>query len=166
MRAAVAARVPVDSREAASQRRFLAELDRLTRPFDENADPVHVTASAIVTGPRGVVLHMHKRLGLWLQPGGHIDVGESPSDAALREVLEETGLRGEHASTPPVVAHVDVHPGPKGHTHLDLRYVVWADGDPRPGADESADVRWFAWDRAIAVADAGLVGALRALQPS
>lgn len=165
VRTAVAARVPVDEREALSRQRLLAELDRLPRPCDEHADPVHVTASAIVVGPRGVLLHLHKRLGLWLQPGGHIDAGESPAEAALREVLEETGLRGMHATTPPAIAHVDVHPGPKGHTHLDLRYVIRADGDPNPGADESADVRWFDWDEAIAIADAGLVGALRALRP-
>ena len=126
---------------------------------------MHVNASDIVVGTGGVLLHLHKRLGLWLQPGGHIDAGESPPDAALREVFEETGLRGVHATTPPTIAHVDVHPGPKGHTHLDLRYLIRADGDPRPGVDESPDARWFDWDGAIAVADAGLVGALLALRP-
>ena len=75
IRRAVRGRVPVDPREAASIVRFLAELDRLAAPLDEAADPVHVTASAIVVGPRGVVLHRHKRLGLWLQPGGHVEAG-------------------------------------------------------------------------------------------
>jgi 8-oxo-dGTP pyrophosphatase MutT (NUDIX family) len=165
LRDEVAARTPVDAREADSQHRFLAELGRLSDPFDEHADPVHVTASAIVVGPDGVLLHRHKRLGLWLQPGGHIDAGETPADAALREVLEETGLHGRHTAEPPVVAHVDVHPGPKGHTHLDLRYLIEADGEPCPGEDESEDVRWFSWEDAIAIADDGLSGALRSLRP-
>ena len=39
--------------------------------------PTHVTASGIVVGRRGTVLHRHKRLGIWMQPGGHIDAGES-----------------------------------------------------------------------------------------
>ena len=72
--------------------RFLTLFDTLDQPFDEDASPIHVTGSAIVTGERGVVLHLHKRLGIWLQPGGHIDSGETPWQAALHETREETGL--------------------------------------------------------------------------
>jgi 8-oxo-dGTP pyrophosphatase MutT (NUDIX family) len=157
-------RTPVDERERRSIERFRAEIPALARPLDEHADPRHLTASAIVVGPRGVVLHKHKRLGLWLQPGGHIDDGESPADAALRECVEETGLAAHHLRTS--IAHVDVHPGPKGHTHFDLRYLLEApDLDPAPPAGESQEVRWFAWDDAVALADDGLAGALRYLRP-
>ena len=83
---------PVDEREQASILRFLAELERLPRPFEEHADPVHVTGSAIVIGSRGVVLHRHKRLGIWLQPGGHIESNEQPWEAAVRETVEELSL--------------------------------------------------------------------------
>jgi 8-oxo-dGTP pyrophosphatase MutT (NUDIX family) len=166
--AAASARTPVDERERASIERLLAEVPRLERPYDEHADPVHVTASAIVVGPRGTVLHLHKRLGLWLQPGGHIEPGETPAEAALREAREETGLavRLVHDD----LAHVDVHPGPKGHTHLDVRFLLETteddDRDPTPPDGESPDCRWFAWDEAVEVADPGLVGALRALRPA
>lgn len=166
VRAELQARVPVDGREAVSIERFLAELDRLPEPFDEHADLVHVTGSAIVVGRRGVVLHRHKRLGLWLQPGGHLDPGEAPWDAAVREAAEETGLPVRHAHEPPRLVHVDVHEAAKGHVHLDLRYLVLAaDTDPAPGEGESPDVRWFDWDAAIALADPGLVGALLAQRP-
>ncbi|MEY2568326.1 MAG: hypothetical protein QOE35_2855 [Actinomycetota bacterium] len=161
LRALVESRAPVDERERESQRRFLAELDRLERPLDEHADPVHVTGSAVVIGPRGVLLHLHKRLGLWLQPGGHIDPGETPEQAALREVQEETGF----ACTDPQFVHVDVHAGGRGHTHLDLRYLLHADGDPTPAAGESQDVRWFGWTEAITMADPGLRGLLVHLRP-
>jgi 8-oxo-dGTP pyrophosphatase MutT (NUDIX family) len=157
----VASRTPVDEREAESVRLFLAELRRLERPFDEHADPVHVTGSAVVIGPRGVLLHLHKRLGLWLQPGGHIDQGETPEQAALREVREETGF----ACTDPQFVHVDVHPGGRGHTHLDVRYLLHADGEPSPAEGESQDVRWFGWDEAVAMADPGLRGLLVHLRP-
>lgn len=164
--AAVRARTPVDERERSSIELFEHHLPRLDRPYDEDADPVHVTASAIVTGPLGVVLHLHKRLGLWLQPGGHIEAGEEPAAGALREAEEETGLAVRHPSGGPRLVHVDVHPGPKGHTHLDVRFLLEADErPPAPAAGESPDVRWFAWDDAIAAADDGLRGALRHLRP-
>lgn len=165
LRAQLHGRTPVDTREASSIGRMLAQLDRLPAPFDQDADPVHVTASAIVTGPRGTVLHRHKRMKRWLQPGGHIEPGEEPADAALREAEEETGLMLSHPADGPHFVHVDVHYGGRGHTHLDLRYVLKGDGDPKPDEGESTDVRWFAWEEAIALADAGLVGALRALRP-
>jgi 8-oxo-dGTP pyrophosphatase MutT (NUDIX family) len=164
IRTEVLSRRPVDARERHSQAAFLSAFDTLPRPFDEDAAPTHVTASAIVVGERGVVLHRHKRLGIWLQPGGHIDDREFPADAAVREAREETGLPVALASGD--LVHVDVHPGPRGHTHLDLRYLVRAAPvDPAPPQGESQDVRWWTWADAIRIADPGLEGVLRALQP-
>jgi 8-oxo-dGTP pyrophosphatase MutT (NUDIX family) len=158
---------PIDAREATSKTLLLEGLG-MPRPFSEQADPTHVTASAIVVGPAGVLLHFHKKLRLWLQPGGHIEEGEAPWDAAQREVLEETGLRPELPDVasaprwhrPEAVFHVDVHPAGT-HTHLDLRYLLFASGTPAPPPGESQLVRWFSWDEALAAADAGLIGALR-----
>ncbi len=154
---------PRDARERAAKSRILAELDRLARPFDRHADPVHVTASAVVTGSRGTVLHLHRRLGRWLQPGGHVDPGESAPEAALRETVEETGLEVAHRGDRPFLLHVDVHPAADDHVHLDLRFLlVSPDHDPRPAPGESPDVRWFTWEEAEAIADDALVGALHA----
>jgi 8-oxo-dGTP pyrophosphatase MutT (NUDIX family)/GNAT superfamily N-acetyltransferase len=167
VRADVAGRRPVDARERDSIGGFIAELDRLAHPFDEHADRVHVTASTVVVGERGVVLLRHRHLGLWVQPGGHIDAGEAPWDGARREAVEETGLAlDEWGDDRPPLLHVDVHPGAKGHRHLDLRYLVHAPAlDPAPPQDESQEVAWFPWHQAVAMADAGLEGILRALQP-
>lgn len=155
----------VDDREVASIARFLATVPELAEPCAEGADIRHVTASAIVVCDEGdaVVLHLHKRLGIWLQPGGHIDHGERPADAALREATEETGLEVRHHGGEARFVHVDVHPGPRGHTHFDLRYLLRAPRrTPSPGAGESPEVAWFSWQEAEAIADAGLIGALRA----
>lgn len=165
VRAAVVARVPIDHRESESLERFVEAFDLLDQPFSQEADPVHVTGSAVVVGPRGVLLHRHKRLGIWLQPGGHVDPGETPWAAALREAREETGLDVRFVGSPELV-HVDVHPGPRGHTHLDLRYLV--DGghaDPSPPPGESQEIGWFDWPAAIEMADPGLRGALESLRP-
>lgn len=153
--------VPEDAREERSKQRFLAELDRLEAPCDREADPVHVTASAIVVGRRGSVLHVHRRLGRWLQPGGHVDSGEDPAQAAVRETREETGLAACHPPGGPELVHLDVHQA-SGHVHMDLRYLLVApDEEPAPGTGESPHVRWFPWEEAVAVADEALVGGLR-----
>jgi 8-oxo-dGTP pyrophosphatase MutT (NUDIX family) len=140
---------------------MVAELERLEHPFDEHGDPTHVTASAVVVGSRGVVLHRHRRLHRWMQPGGHIDPGETPAEAAIRECAEETGLEVSHPPTGAELIHVDVHAAAAGHVHLDLRYLLrGADADPLPGPDESQEVAWFAWEHAERMADEALVGAL------
>jgi 8-oxo-dGTP pyrophosphatase MutT (NUDIX family) len=152
---------PADQREREARARILDCLDTLPRPFDEDADPVHVTGSAVVVGRRGTVLHLHKRLHRWMQPGGHLDPREGPWAAALRESEEETGLVLRHPLDGPRLIHVDVHDAAKGHTHLDLRYLLLApDEDPSPPPGESPEARWYAWDDALAVADSALVGAL------
>ena len=120
-----------------------------------------MTGSGIVIGPRGLILHRHRRLGIWLQPGGHLEAGETPWAAALRESEEETGLQIRDLEPEPPIFHLDVHAGGRGHTHLDLRYLLLADGaDPAPPAAESQAVRWFAPAAALALADPGLRGAL------
>jgi ADP-ribose pyrophosphatase YjhB (NUDIX family) len=155
---------PADDRERASIAAFRDALHRLSRPFDEQADPTHVTSSAIVIGPEGVLLLRHKRLGIWVQPGGHLEPGEDLAGGARREAAEETGLELRHPPPGPRLVHVDVHPGGRGHTHLDLRWLLMAAGVPRPPAGESQQVAWFPWPAAVERADPGLVGALQELR--
>lgn len=154
---------PIDAREQDSIKQFLEVVPTLTDPCSQDADIRHVTVSAIVVSNNGdaVVLHLHKKLNIWLQPGGHIDNGEEITAAVLREAHEETGLPVRHERNGGVFVHLDVHPGPRGHTHFDLRYVVRAPKiAPTPGVNESPEVAWFSWDEAHAIADDGLAGAL------
>jgi 8-oxo-dGTP pyrophosphatase MutT (NUDIX family) len=161
VRRAVYEHLPIDEREAASRQRILEELDGLDHPFDRFAGLVHVTGSALVVGRRGLVMHLHRRLGRWMQPGGHLDPGEEPWNAAIRESEEETGIPTSHPPEGPMMVHVDVHPAAAGHVHLDLRYLVLgADRAPAPPPGESPDVRWCTWDEARAMADDALIGGI------
>lgn len=157
----------------------LDALASLLQPLSPGAGPTHVTASAVVVGDRGVILHHHRRLDRWLQPGGHIDPGEEPAEAARRETLEETGLEAAHPRGGPALLDVDVHalprpcrPWAEGRAtdgaagapdcvHVDLRYLLHADGRPCPRAGESPRVDWFTWSDALAAADDGLARSLR-----
>ena len=58
-------------------------------------------ATVFVAWDGRVLLHRHRKLGMWLPPGGHVEDGELPDEAAVREVWEEAGVRieliGDHA---------------------------------------------------------------------
>ncbi|MFI5036794.1 MAG: NUDIX hydrolase [Acidimicrobiales bacterium] len=154
---------PVDERESAS---IAATRERLTwpgDPYDEDQNAHHLTASAFIVSARGVILHRHRALGIWVQPGGHVDAGEGPAAAALRETKEETGLDAVHVdeSRP---YQVDVHPGPRGHTHYDVRYVLLASPEePTPAPGEASEVFWFDFASAIERCEPSLVPVLRRL---
>lgn len=150
---------PATPRERHAVARVLALLRWLPRPFDRDADPTHVTSSAIVLDAGGrLLLHRHRRLGIWIQPGGHVEDGEAPAATAVRETAEETGVVADHPGGIPRLLHVDVHEGPLAHVHLDLRYLLRAHGRREPS--EGGDVAWVAPEQAQAGADASLRAAL------
>lgn len=172
LRERVAFHVPADERERHSCQRLLLELAALPAPFDRDASSTHVTASAVVVGRRGVLLHRHRRLGRWMQPGGHVEPGEHPWEAARRETEEETGIRTRHPSAGPRLVQVDVHDASLGHVHLDLRYLMYpvpsaraGDDDLRPQEGESREIAWCPWGVAVDRVDAPLAALLRRLEP-
>jgi 8-oxo-dGTP pyrophosphatase MutT (NUDIX family) len=163
---------PADAAEAADLEAILRFAERHADPFDRRIVDGHLTGSALVVSSSGrrVLLVHHRKLGRWLQPGGHADPGEASGEAvALREAREETGIQ-DLALHPvaPRPLDVDVHaiparPGEPAHDHLDLRYLVLApdDAPSTRAVEESSDLRWFTWsDLAALDVDPGLRRAL------
>lgn len=121
----------------------------------------HFTVAAFVVWERKVLLHHHRKLGMWLPPGGHIERDELPDDAAVREVLEETGIevelvgeRREDVSDPVQLcrpAGVQLEDIGPGHQHIDLIYFARPAGSVEIQAGFSDDrVGWYGpgdWDR-------------------
>jgi 8-oxo-dGTP pyrophosphatase MutT (NUDIX family) len=159
------AREPADEKEHADRQAMLGFLDELPNPFSRDQPRAHFTASALVVDPprtRTALVH-HRKLGIWVQPGGHLD-SDDPSyeAAALREVREETGLAGTVEAPRPL--HLDVHtiPDPP-HLHLDIRLLVVADGDLIV-SDESHEVRWLDLADARSLGDASVARLIAALE--
>ena len=61
------------------------------------------TAAGVLIHKDKVLLVKHKKLGIWLNPGGHIEVGELPHQAAEREFFEETGVKVRAVHAPQVL---------------------------------------------------------------
>jgi len=78
-------------------------------PFSRSTTVGHITASGLVIQDEKVLLIFHPYIKRWLQPGGHIDDGELPVHAAIREVYEETGLVCVLNPKYTEVIDVDVH---------------------------------------------------------
>ena len=147
----LSAYVPADERE----REFVVRMQELVlqdAPFQRQSfAPGHFTASAFVLDPSrlSLLLILHKKLGLWLQPGGHVEPADDRAfTAARREVAEETGI-GELS---PLLAgeqifDVDIHRIPArreepAHEHFDVRFAFVAGSRALAENDEVADARW------------------------
>jgi len=130
---------PADAREARALAEMRAALRAPADPTSPATMPGHFTAAGVVVSaapPARVLLILHRKLGLWLPPGGHLDPadGGDPLRTAVREVREETGAEARPHPDAPTPFDVDAHtiparPEMPEHRHLDLRFLLVADAE-------------------------------------
>lgn len=112
------------------------------------------TIGGVIVHEGRVLLLDHKKLGVWLFPGGHVEANETPDAAVIREVKEETGLDiiFMHTSPPPKLAdekdhlhlpfYTNVH-SVGDHDHYCLYYLCAPRDATKAHAAEEQNVQWF-----------------------
>ena len=110
-----------------------------------------------------IALHFHKKLNLWNNFGGHIELDEDPLECLHKEMLEETGF------APNDYEIIETHDSPKGvgvkelpnpfgmnlwkyadqnHWHIDLPFILKCKKDSfSPQAGESIEIEWFSLEK-------------------
>ncbi|QBB70209.1 NUDIX domain-containing protein [Pseudolysobacter antarcticus] len=123
----------------------------------------HFTGSAWLVSADGarVLLTHHRKLGRWLQLGGHADGDEDLARVALREAEEESGL-SDLIIADPHIFDIDRHSIPArgdepGHWHYDVRFVVRATGSEKFAlSEESLELAWLSIESIAADGDADI----------
>ena len=121
----------------------------------------HFTATVYILHENQLLLHLHPKLGKWLPPGGHVELNETPPEAARREAMEETNLEIEFieqenlkieaynaVSFPrPFLCLLENIPAFKDkpeHQHIDFIYVA-RPAETLAGKD-LGEFLWFDWE--------------------
>ena len=97
----------------------------------------HFTVTGFVVHEDKTLLHWHRRLQMWMPPGGHIESDEDPVTALLREIREETGVAAEIVPAPPLFPFD--YPG-----QVAPPFTILLENSPEPGsAHEHVDLIYF-----------------------
>lgn len=129
----------------------LLPMNSMRLPDDADRD---FTAGAFIISDGKILLLKHGKLDKWIQPGGHVEEGETPDEAAKREAAEETGYRVELKSSTETVSeesidlpepfNVNLHRIREGHWHCDFQYLAELTGDRKEDYEYSdEDIGWF-----------------------
>jgi ADP-ribose pyrophosphatase YjhB (NUDIX family) len=129
----------------------------------------HFTATVYIFHQSKALLHRHPKLNKWLPPGGHVELNETPPDAAKREALEETSLDvhlladdrfaidspGSTTFSRPfhcLLENIPEHKGVPAHQHMDFIYL----GRPANLAQLAqipTEFQWFACEDLASIQD-------------
>ena len=119
-----------------------AELCRQAKPA---TPPRHLVAYFLVTDDAHILLCDHRKSGLWLPTGGHVEPGEHPRDTARRECIEELGIEADFRAPEPQFITASPTVGPSPHIDVSLWYILRGDRQATLAFDreEFHGIKWF-----------------------
>jgi 8-oxo-dGTP diphosphatase len=130
----------------------------------ERAGTKHFTASVLAENRGAFLLLYHRKLGMWLYPGGHVEADEEPQDAVLRELEEEAAITVplvscslaqhfpielETSSTAELPMPLSIlceqipDKGGGHHWHIDMIYLGRAADGQRASIISDTEARWM-----------------------
>ena len=147
--------VPFNEQEASDRRLMLQYADMFSDLFTRENEMAHLTASCWIVNPdrTKVLMAYHNIYDSWAWLGGHADGMEDLLAVALKEAIEESGVRAAPASQDifsveilGVPGHVKRGKYVSSHLHLNATYLLEADEHQtlHEKPDENSGVRWFA----------------------
>ena len=146
---------PRDARDACAKDRITAFVRANARCFERSLAIGHVTGAAwlINRASTHALLTHHRKLGRWLQLGGHCDGDSDVLAVALREAREESGIEAIRVVDDEIfdldVHAIPAHGNEPEHVHYDVRFLLQTTETERYRvSDESHDLRWSSRDDA------------------
>ena len=131
----------------------------------------HLVSTAYIVRENRVLLIFHKKLQLWLPPGGHVEANETADQAAVREAQEEVRIPIEVVSFQPVLAgprrplplpfSADIH-NVGDHDHWNLSYLARPLALPADGKFNTAEIEQMRWFSAKELAEPIILPGVRA----
>lgn len=136
------------------KRKFISFVEENDKCFDRENNYGHFTGSGWLVNKNGdkVLLTHHRKLNMWLQPGGHCDGESDVAKVALTEAIEETGIES-WKFVDEAIFDIDCHliPARKTepeHFHFDIRFVfVCGENEDYIVSEESHDLAWVPIDK-------------------
>ncbi|NDJ56506.1 NUDIX hydrolase [Enterobacteriaceae bacterium 4M9] len=149
-------RYPVTTqRDRNNAQRLQQFMDDTVDPFDRTTLKGHVTATAFIVDRQreyALMLH-HRKLNMWLPPGGHCDGNADVMNTAIRETQEETGIK-QVTVVGSDIFDIDIHLIPANsrepeHYHYDVRFLMEVDRNTLTeiNNDEALKLEWVKIDR-------------------
>lgn len=146
--------MPTDGQEKQYKEQIVSFITKHKDCFERSLTIGHITGSAWLLDKTGehALLMFHKKLGIWVQPGGHCDGESDVLTVALKEAQEESGILGIRPVSLSIfdldVHHIPMNKKEAEHYHYDIRFLLQVYSDePLVQNEESCELKWFSKDR-------------------